>query len=115
MMTSGGSPTSNLFPSISSLFQSPIGTPRVTPTPHHLAAYFLNDDHFHSLLFNPPASSGGGGGGGCGDLSNMISNFADSHSNLSPLPLFNNLISTSMLGGYGGYHASQARDGKCLV
>ena len=47
------SPTSSLFPSITSLFQSPIGTPRVTPTPQQYAApYLFNDDQFHSLIYN---------------------------------------------------------------
>ena len=50
MMGGNGSPTSNLFPSITSLFQSPIGTPRVTPTPQHFAAYLFNEDQFHSLI-----------------------------------------------------------------
>lgn len=92
--TNSGSPTSNLFPSITSLFQSPIGTPRVTPTPQHLAAYFFNEDQFHSLIFNPNSSLSNSN-----DISNMISNFTNSElsNNLSPLPLFNNLISTSML------------------
>lgn len=92
--TNSGSPTSNLFPSITSLFQSPIGTPRVTPTPQHLAAYFFNEDQFHSLIFNPNSSLSNSN-----DLSNMITNFTNSElsTNLSPLPLFNNLISTSIM------------------
>lgn len=92
--TNSGSPTSNLFPSITSLFQSPIGTPRVTPTPQHLAAYFFNEDQFHSLIFNQNSSLSNSN-----DLSNMITNFTNSElsNNLSPLPLFSNLISTSML------------------
>lgn len=88
-----GSPTSNLFPSITSLFQSPIGTPRVTPTPQHLAAYFFNEDQFHSLIFPNSSLSNSN------DLSNMITNFTNSElsNNLSPLPLFNNLISSSSM------------------
>ena len=90
-----GSPTSNLFPSITSLFQSPIGTPRVTPTPQHLAAYFFNEDQFHSLIFPNSSLSNSN------DLSNMITNFTNGElsNNLSPLPLFNNLISSSSMVG----------------
>jgi hypothetical protein len=50
------SPTNNLFPSITSLFQSPLCTPRATPT-HAFASYFLNNSDcidnnnaFHSFL-----------------------------------------------------------------
>jgi hypothetical protein len=101
--TNSGSPTSNLFPSITSLFQSPIGTPRVTPTPQHLAAYFFNEDQFHSMIFNPNSSLSNSN-----DLSNMITNFTNSEfsSNLSPLPLFNNLISTSMGNSLGSQMSS---------
>jgi hypothetical protein len=51
------SPTSNLYPSITSLFQSPIGTPRVTPTPQF--TYLFNDqfnDQYH-LIFQNTAST----------------------------------------------------------
>lgn len=101
--TNSGSPTSNLFPSITSLFQSPIGTPRVTPTPQHLAAYFFNEDQFHSLIFNPNSSLSNSN-----DLSNMITNLTNSElgNNLSPLPLFNNLISTSMLNANNNSNSS---------
>jgi len=44
-----GSPTSNLFPSIASLLQSPVGTPRVTPTPQQFAAYLFNEGPYISL------------------------------------------------------------------
>jgi hypothetical protein len=109
-----GSPTSNLFPSITSLFQSPIGTPRVTPTPQHFAAYLFNEDQFHSLVF--PSSSLSSNGGLNSDQafldavlsntnnilssqsSNMLTNFTnnESNSNMSPLPIFNNLLSNSL-------------------
>ena len=109
-----GSPTSNLFPSITSLFQSPIGTPRVTPTPQHFAAYLFNEDQFHSLVF--PSSSLSSNGGLNSDQafldavlsntnnilssqsSNMLANFtnSESNSNMSPLPIFNNLLSNSL-------------------
>lgn len=56
------SPTSSLFPSITSLFQSPIGTPRVTPTPQQFAAYLFNDDQFHSLIFPPTSLSNNSNG-----------------------------------------------------
>lgn len=106
--TNSGSPTSNLFPSITSLFQSPIGTPRVTPTPQHLAAYFFNEDQFHSLIFNPNSSLSNSN-----DISNMISNFTNSElsNNLSPLPLFNNLISTSMLNSQNNMGHQQNGNG----
>jgi hypothetical protein len=112
------SPTSNLFPSITSLFQSPIGTPRVTPTPQHFAAYLFNEDQFHSLIFQNSTSSNGlsnSSNQNCNDAfldavlsntstllssqstSNMINTFSNSDlsTNLSPLPLFNNLISNT--------------------
>ncbi len=106
-----GSPTSNLFPSITSLFQSPIGTPRVTPTPQHLAAYFFNEDQFHSMMFNPNSSLSNSN-----DLSNMITNFTNSEfsNNLSPLPLFNNLISTSMGGQINCVMNSNQENGKMM-
>jgi hypothetical protein len=124
-----GSPTSNLFPSITSLFQSPIGTPRVTPTPQHFAAYLFNEEQFHSLIFPPSSSSslsntnhnsqmgndafldacnllsshqsnhnGLNGGNNNVNTNSMISNFVNNSelsNNLSPLPLFSNLITTS--------------------
>ena len=107
-----GSPTSNLFPSITSLFQSPIGTPRVTPTPQHFAAYLFNEEQFHSLIF--PSSSLSNTSQNCndafldacnmlssqsGNTNSMITNFVNNSelsNNLSPLPLFSNLISNSL-------------------
>ena len=108
-----GSPTSNLFPSITSLFQSPIGTPRVTPTPQNFAAYLFNEENFHSLIF-PSTSSLSNNSQNCndafldacnilssqtGNTNSMISNFVNNSelsNNLSPLPLFSNLITTSL-------------------
>lgn len=120
-----GSPTSNLFPSITSLFQSPIGTPRVTPTPQQFAAYLFNEEQFHSLIFPSGSSlSNQGNSQNCNDAfldavlqtnllssqssgnnnnnsnnGSMISNFVNNSelsNNLSPLPLFSNLITNSL-------------------
>lgn len=112
------SPTSSLFPSITSLFQSPIGTPRVTPTPQQYAAYLFNDDQFHSLIF--PSSSLSNNSNGAQQSSevfidavlsssNAVNNLAvtaqtfqqlanNTTNNSNPTnlsPLFNNLISAS--------------------
>jgi len=50
------SPTNGLYPSITSLFQSPLCTPRATPT-HNFASYLFNGDcdAFHSFMM-PPVS-----------------------------------------------------------
>ena len=130
-----GSPTSNLFPSITSLFQSPIGTPRVTPTPQHFAAYLFNDDQFHSFILSNNAGASGNGGSSSGgngpgnsnapsssdvfldavllsnasnlssqSSSNLLNNFSMGNElNMSPLPLFNNLISNSLNGGHSNH------------
>lgn len=59
--TAGGtfSPTNGLYPSITSLFQSPLCTPRATPT-QNFASYLFNGDcdAFHSFLM-PPAGAPG--------------------------------------------------------
>ena len=131
-----GSPTSNLFPSITSLFQSPIGTPRVTPTPQQFAAYLFNEEQFHSLIFpsGSSMSTNTGGSQNCNDAfldavlqtnilssqqgssssaNSMISNFVNNSelsNNLSPLPLFSNLITTSlnnMSGNSSNHHHQQ--------
>ncbi|CAF0873502.1 unnamed protein product [Brachionus calyciflorus] len=81
-MNGSGSPTSNLFPSITSLFQSPIGTPRVTPTPQQFAAYFLSDDQYHSLIFP---------NGNSDDQTNILNFYQSNTGHLSPL-IFNNII-----------------------
>lgn len=119
-----GSPTSNLFPSITSLFQSPIGTPRVTPTPQHFAAYLFNEEQFHSLIF--PSSSSLSNGNSQNDAfldavllsntSNILSsqslmNNNDLSTNLSPLPLFNNLISTSISNSLNNNNNSNTNSG----
>lgn len=95
-----GSPTSNLFPSITSLFQSPIGTPRVTPTPQQFAAYLFNEDQFHSLLF--PANSNNSQSGvsqsseafidAVNSINNAYQTAAVTNANPDLSPLFNNLI-----------------------
>lgn len=81
-----GSPTSSLFPSISSLFQSPIGTPRVTPTPQQFAAYFLSEDQYHSFILPTNMQQ---------DDHNNTFNLCQSNTgHLSPL-IFNNIINSS--------------------
>ena len=121
-----GSPTSNLFPSITSLFQSPIGTPRVTPTPQHFAAYLFNEEQFHSLIF--PSSSLSNTSQNCNDAfldacnilssqtantNSMITNFVNNSelsNNLSPLPLFSNLISNSLTNSINNTNNQQANN-----
>lgn len=85
-LNGNGSPTSNLFPSISSLFQSPIGTPRVTPTPQQFAAYFLSEDQYHSLLLPANIQSD--------DHCNTFNICQTSNGHLSPL-IFNNIINSN--------------------
>lgn len=85
-LNGNGSPTSNLFPSISSLFQSPIGTPRVTPIPQQFAAYFLSEDQYHSLLLPANIQSD--------DHCNTFNLCHTGNGHLSPL-IFNNTINSN--------------------
>jgi hypothetical protein len=116
MMGGNGSPTSNLFPSITSLFQSPIGTPRVTPTPQHFAAYLFNEDQFHSLIFpsnsdqafldavlsntnnilSSQQNNNNNNNNNSNSSANMIANFTSNESNSNFSPIFNNLLSNSL-------------------
>ena len=126
------SPTSNLFPSIASLFQSPIGTPRVTPTPQHFAAYLFNEDQFHSLIFPSSFSNNNSSSQSCNEAfldavlsstSNLLSGQSQSSmignaygngndmsgaNMLSPLPLFNNLIASPAPHSAANQNASAA-------
>ncbi len=116
-MGGNGSPTSNLFPSITSLFQSPIGTPRVTPTPQHFAAYLFNEDQFHSLIFpsnsdqafldavlsntnnilsSQQNNNNNNNNNNSNSSANMIANFTSNESNSNFSPIFNNLLSNSL-------------------
>lgn len=117
-MSCGGnaSPTSSLFPSITSLFQSPIGTPRVTPTPQqYAAAYLFNDDQFHSLIYNSnnTANTNGQSQGSSSATSQaqqeaafidavatvqQTFQLANTVSAADLSPLFNNLISAAAAG-----------------
>ncbi|RNA12553.1 hypothetical protein BpHYR1_003076, partial [Brachionus plicatilis] len=104
-INSNGSPT-NLFPSISSLFQSPIGTPRVTPTPQQFAAYFLSEDQYHSLIV--PAN-------GQQDEHGSTFNFYQSGSgHLSPL-IFSNLIGSSQSESQQSQTASSKTSNNVVV
>lgn len=123
-MNGSGSPTCNLFPSITSLFQSPIGTPRVTPTPQHFAAYLFNEDQFHSLIFPSSSMSNSNSNSGVNQTSEafldaVLSNTAglsnslsvyQSNGNTDLSPLFNNLINNN-----NNQSGQQAVDGKTNV
>lgn len=123
------SPTSSLFPSITSLFQSPIGTPRVTPTPQqYAAAYLFNDDQFHSLIYSTTAATSNSNNTSSsqqqsiltnGGVTNSMSNHHLNHQDAALIeahvqqtfqltngvsaadlsPLFNNLISAAGMNG----------------